>query len=545
MNSWSKQTSPERLALWALVLAALAVRLGLAWQPLERLLVMTVSDDMFYYLKLAQNWVAGLGVTFDGQNPTNGFHPLFFLAAAALFKAGAGQEAAVHLLLMVSSLCGLGTAWLIRHLVLRITNEAFLGLLGFALYAFNPFALALEFNGLETALYGMLLMATLVAYLDVRQQPAVRWPRWLGVGALAGLTFLARTEGIFLPAVMVLDFAWLALRKRLPAGHWQGLGLGLLAGLAVASPWLIWNLAQFGTIEQASGKIFPLRAQLILERTLGRLPGLGDHVQSALRSLAWNIYILASMLLGIPYTASKRVVLFFAVVPALAAGYLLGRGRGQKQAGRAMDSLAPALGYIALLFAYYSFYHRASHWRYFYSLLLVLIPTGAALLAGWKDSLGATAFRRFAGLGALVVYLLAASWILIVREPSFPHQARMAQAAHWMKQNLPGEARIGAFNAGIMGYFSGRRVVNLDGVVNNAMPEVIINRRLDGYIQSEHLTHVCDSPEAVELYFRLFAEHPPQDLLVEEQVFGDPVHAPGQAVSVYRIKQDQPAAGGQ
>ena len=47
-----------------------------------------------------------------------------------------------------------------------------------------------------------------------------------------------------------------------------------------------------------------------------------------------------------------------------------------------------------------------------------------------------------------------------------PHLQNQLEAARWLEANTPPEARIGSFNAGILGYFSDRTVVNLDGVVN-------------------------------------------------------------------------------
>jgi hypothetical protein len=40
-------------------------------------------------------------------------------------------------------------------------------------------------------------------------------------------------------------------------------------------------------------------------------------------------------------------------------------------------------------------------------------------------------------------------------------------AALWAKAHLPAGAVIGAWNAGTIGYLSGRQVINLDGVVNS------------------------------------------------------------------------------
>ncbi len=41
-------------------------------------------DDAYFYVKIARNLSLGLGSTFDGVNPTNGYHPLYLLLLAAI-----------------------------------------------------------------------------------------------------------------------------------------------------------------------------------------------------------------------------------------------------------------------------------------------------------------------------------------------------------------------------------------------------------------------------------------------------------------------------
>ena len=38
-----------------------------------------LADDAFYYFQIARHVAQGLGPTFDGLAPTNGFHPLYLL----------------------------------------------------------------------------------------------------------------------------------------------------------------------------------------------------------------------------------------------------------------------------------------------------------------------------------------------------------------------------------------------------------------------------------------------------------------------------------
>ena len=44
-----------------------------------------LTDDAFYYFKTAQNIAEGNGITFDGVNPTNGFHPLWMIICVPIF----------------------------------------------------------------------------------------------------------------------------------------------------------------------------------------------------------------------------------------------------------------------------------------------------------------------------------------------------------------------------------------------------------------------------------------------------------------------------
>lgn len=42
------------------------------------------EDDFFYYLKIADQILAGHGITFDGEHATNGFHPLWLAVILAV-----------------------------------------------------------------------------------------------------------------------------------------------------------------------------------------------------------------------------------------------------------------------------------------------------------------------------------------------------------------------------------------------------------------------------------------------------------------------------
>ncbi|RME47154.1 MAG: hypothetical protein D6795_14475, partial [Deltaproteobacteria bacterium] len=47
-------------------LGGLSLRIAFLWHPVSWLVPHLLADDMFYYLTLARNVLAGHGVTFDG-----------------------------------------------------------------------------------------------------------------------------------------------------------------------------------------------------------------------------------------------------------------------------------------------------------------------------------------------------------------------------------------------------------------------------------------------------------------------------------------------
>jgi len=73
-----------RLQLGALIALLLSPYLVLSLWGSEAQLIGFFPDDAFYYLKTARNVFEFGFATFDGVNPTNGFHPLYFLLVTAL-----------------------------------------------------------------------------------------------------------------------------------------------------------------------------------------------------------------------------------------------------------------------------------------------------------------------------------------------------------------------------------------------------------------------------------------------------------------------------
>lgn len=69
---------------------------------------------------------------------------------------------------------------------------------------------------------------------------------------------------------------------------------------------------------------------------------------------------------------------------------------------------------------------------------------------------------------------------------------RQVKTALWIRDNLPGTARVATHDVGAMGYYSGRRVVDMVGLVSPSMIRNIGS--FDGlhrFLMSEHTTHLA------------------------------------------------------
>jgi hypothetical protein len=73
-----------------------------------------------------------------------------------------------------------------------------------------------------------------------------------------------------------------------------------------------------------------------------------------------------------------------------------------------------------------------------------------------------------------------------------------------MRDELPEGARIGSWNAGMLGYFSHRAVINLDGLVNDAeyFELVIRKHRLQQYLAAEEIGWIADQSAGHESQLR-------------------------------------------
>jgi hypothetical protein len=108
---------------------------------------------------------------------------------------------------------------------------------------------------------------------------------------------------------------------------------------------------------------------------------------------------------------------------------------------------------------------------------------------------------RAAPSAVVVAGVYAALAILLLRQYGpqqdqlglkYPWQPNVLEASQWLSQHTEPGARIGAYNAGIPAYFSGRTVINLDGVVNDDAYHAARDCTTRDYVREKRIDLVVD-----------------------------------------------------
>lgn len=398
-------------------------------------------DDGFYYFEIAKNLAQGHGSTFDRLNPTNGYHPLWMALCVPFFWAGLDGDAAVRVIIAAQIVIWAVAVGLVgaRALAWADAREAPVGplasgtvLAALAAFAVDPFVVKTYANGLESAIYA------LAAALLLRWGDAAPWldagPRHRAVGAaLLSFAFLCRTDAALLLPVLAL-FA-LPRLVRAPGPTTRASFELMLAPSVVIVAFMAVNELWYGAPMQVSG-------------SLKRVP------LTPLRA-AW-------------------------VAACLAAPWLVARAVGD---GGRFPTLAATLRrtgwfgvFTLVLLAYYTGVQTYPRLWYFgpmvlYGLHLLLAAAIDLTAMAIADAPGKAPAAAVRPLRLLIVGPLAVGALVLGRQMFDPgHAAPLVanrDAGVWIGANLPPDAVLGCWDAGVLGYYAPQRIINLDGVVNS------------------------------------------------------------------------------
>ena len=184
-----------------------------AMQPDESLLNWYLTDDAFYYFKVAQNISEGRGVTFDNIAPTNGFHPLWMLVCVPVFAlARLDLYLPLRVLIVVQALFNAASGYFLFRLFADHLSEKVGWIIAF-LWMFLP-----SIHGITTKLgleSGLNVFAIIFLFYQTSKlaktegKKDARYKDLIYLSLAAMLALFSRLDNIFI--VVVLG-CWLVFR---------------------------------------------------------------------------------------------------------------------------------------------------------------------------------------------------------------------------------------------------------------------------------------------------------------------------------------------
>jgi hypothetical protein len=468
-RDWPRWGWPALAAAALVSVLASAARLFAADEAL--LVTGFVNDDAFYFAQWARHVAAGNGPSFDGFEYTDGVRPIWALTLVPIYALVSDGALAIRLCGIWGALVHVAAvALLARALARALRPAAVIAVAAVGMLA--PTMTSLSAGVMDWPMNALLMVALCVSVCALARRSAELpgGPTWaaFGAGVLGALNLLQRPET--LPLVVALGVllarAWGAGSRR--AWCWLlGGGAAVLVPFAIASQVLY---GAFGSV--AGGLKTRLAVELWSPETVGTafVTVLRQSPGDLLRDLGAPAILRAE---GAP----ALVALAWVVVLVLAAAALARR----RPAQRAFDSgdhearrvrhfviwplvlygLVHSVTLAALLHPYLAY----GRWYFAPQDLALLV-----LLALAADGAARRLPRPLAALATLV--FVGAALLAQARQglgpPGTPIEGHrvLLEAAAWLADEVPADARVGAHNAGVLAYYARQPVTNLDGLMN-------------------------------------------------------------------------------
>lgn len=480
----------EKKIIFFIILIAFFIRLIFAFAPIDWLLNRGIlPDDAFYYFKIAENIANGNGVTFDSLSQTNGFHPLWMAVITPIFLFIHQKALAIHFILTISALIGSLAIWIFYRILFQLDISRKVRLAATFLFAFLP-ALYLSgagtMNGLETSLNVFLIFLFILSYLRVFNSR-----KFVFFGFISGFLFLARTDNAILLLISWLFLAFLFIKNK----EWFSIKKLLISGIisiVVVMPWFIWSYFNFGDIIQVSGKVIPfvVHQRLTLEGW-----DFFDYFLRYLNNIADSLIYLSGILIKSKQSLGFIVVALGAAVFSGATFLFFRKNNSEpkKIFKQRMFILSPftATFFIFILIQTIRMVFFRS-WYYF-----SVIPLLFLILIVVLDFAIAVFDRRANNflLGGSFIYLgiVLFTFIRFIFFPLLGGEIGKYHMIQELNRITPSNSIVGAWNAGIYGYFFEKgKLINLDGVVNNEIYPYIKNRSVRDYAQKAGINYLVD-----------------------------------------------------
>ncbi len=447
------------------VLVALLTRIVYFYFSPDQTLISTIPDDTFYYIQMARHRAFDGIWSFDGTRPSTGFHFLYAHLLVVVFKLFGNLDWRTLYALICTLACVFiaGAAYLNVKSCINLFDHT------------PPWVAAVPFLSPMALLQGNAMMESWLvlffsaASIHLLSRPCGHPTRQMALLFATGLLgSLSRSDFGMLAGAATA--AWLLLGKKdspQKTGEHLSLLLGASAGVGVI---FAHNYMIGQQLQQASAQTKYYWSSLS-----------GHSVGPALKLALGALlpYYEALPKLG---RAIARIAIPLLLIAALVRTT---RGVSSPSPSRLTVSLAAASGLT--LVGYVTFYRYNSEALQNWYCANLLAPAGIVLGAIMNNA----ASKASKALLTIVWLSSIAYGMANILFVPYPHAAGMMEAGLLIRHRPPTET-YGAWNWGIISYFSGRRVINIDGLANDEVLPFIKDNALITYLKAQKIDAIID-----------------------------------------------------
>jgi len=451
-DGWLLSRLAVLLAIQGLIVIAVAIA------P-EEFLAAKLTDDAFYYFRTAQQFAAGNGLTFDGIHPTNGVQPVWFLTLVPVYAIFEGIWLPIRVSILLQGAIAMGGAFLFYSAVSTLYDRE-IATVTTVIAWFNPYVVFAYLGGHEAAMN--LLAISLILYLLTTMRDWDQLSTFGLVGIVCGLAILVRLDNVILVAAVS----------------------GLLVGTRAVD-----TVKKF-VVYTATVSVLPVAYGFYNVITFGHLVPVSGKVLSSASTTVVVTYVIATGGL------------------ALVGLYLVERYGVQTTSERGFSTgvVLTTFGFVGVthLVYYILFQTRISTWYLPIEIISGTLIAGAVLaamlrLAVDRDILTLT---EHVSVGLVIVIVVSYGAVGAVTKLD-TNQNKLGvlqyEQGQYLNENVACDAIIGSGNAGKVGYFSQRRVVELNGLINSYE---FVER-----FQGNHSKYIEEEQPAFLIDYRPHIEH--------------------------------------
>lgn len=467
---WGEARSQCASAILVGVLVFIICMIRLVWLVIlpDIELIKFVPDDAFYYLILAKNFALEQRWTFDGYAPASGFHLLWaYLLAGVYFVFPHIDWQSMFIVAGVAgSIAFSAAAYFVTVIVIRLAGGA--AIYGVFFVFFGSASIIQPALMMETP-FAMFFAAALF-FIVFCSGPLVGG-RLMLLGASIGIMgMLSRSDFGLLPLVMFCVAAFVVRdsgKARLALSALLGAIIGLIIVVA-HTYWLSGELAPASAQmknhwAQVDGMSFKPGYEILLALVLPFLKAGQWEWQAQFGTLLLLACLGVALYVSLIHHNRKDILGVYVSAGVVIVGYLLFyRHNGALQVWYAGAFLVP------------------------FSIL-----TGISL---------SVAGRRWPVPVACMVFGVAAYSLSLSMKAPWQWQSSMLRGGIYLKEH-PVDGQVGAWNAGIISYFSQQPIVNLDGLVNDDVLEYAKTGRLSDYVALRRIDYIMDFPIMLSGFF--------------------------------------------